>query len=1754
MLSSIQGTIHQGHESFNALSRGRQCPFMVLSALLHSQSWPVHEWTQKALDELLHFADSMYLHALKKGDIPDTATLLISHLPTIATSLDGGNWTINYGECIEGFINPLADTIIPNFQTLSSALISIFQATNSAILVLDGYMTALIKDTDHYALFDSHARSAQGMPCTEGFATICTFSTLAAVQQHIQSLSTSLSSNRFELVPLKCIERNDTMSKEEKKQRANRKQYLKRKLCESDIAKKERLSKAAKYKKDNQNKFAYDKKQWYKRSNHSIRNTESNKATFLTEFNVEKNGPLHDQVWAKENMKKFHDSMKYSIVKCIVCFEAWPLRSVPRILSSYICRKCKLDKKLPKKFSNGNNMIPSSQPAELLGLTQVEEMLIARALPIMRVYIKPGGQRAYSGHCINLPQDVKELADFLPRYPKDIPIIVVKMKGRNDTFKDVTVRKQQVENALNWLIRNNPQYKNVTLNQDALDSLPQNNVPEDLITVHLTEEMNENDLDINTELLGPDLGPNTNAEDIVYDEESDISSFLPVASSQQQEIEAAQEQLSQTMDWPSLGNDPLSEFTTPFLASMAFPVLFPDGKGDPTNPQTMRDVSFADKIKHLIKIGNKTDNGWSYPFANHPRFSYWALNMIQRQRTLQQGAIFLKQNPGEAHLTADELRQLINDNNYSSLVSKISRYVANVSGTNSYWHRVKEDLKAIIHHEGPPTFFFTLSAADMHWPDLHCLFGNSNNSQVRRQNIINNPHIADWFFTERVEGFVKHWLYNSLDAKWHWFRYEYQGRRGSIHLHGTAKLKNDPGLCELTETALQGFLAEHESVLDGNVNTDTLLTIEKGKLASKTVCQYVDWLLSTSNPLPPDDNIWIKPDIHPCQERYQDLITEAQFHNDYVDLLNTVQRHTRCSTAYCLKKSNSDGELKCRFKYPFQHSQETTLQFEPISSKDNNTKYRAKLVTKRNDSRLNSHQRLQLQGWRANCDIQIIIDYHACIEYMAKYASKGEPKSPILKHTLKSVLTNNTGVTESSRLIKKLMMKALGERDFSAQETMHHLLSLKLYSSTFKVFNVSLNGSRKVKHVNNEEDGVATENSILDIYATRQQFSDVFPDIMNVNFVDFVTKFRVVNKKLKKHINANEIPRFFPTYSSNPKADSFPLYCKYQLLRYKPWKNAEHDAWGNQNATNELYTSNWEEFLRTEYAQNHVPNWLQKFQAIQALNEGQCTENDSTPCSLEVNTTEREEWMILSDLHEPFSNHNSSNISDNDEYWQMCHEKYTAEQIDEMPTWIDNCKKDFDSNNNHNNLPHIDTDTFSSMQYKAYNIIQNHSENRNGSAAQLLLIVVGVGGTGKSFLINCIRSLLGNSCAVTATTGKAAYNIKGVAIHSLLKLPIGSKGRTELTGQTLICLQADLTDIRYIIIDEYSMLGQCNLGWIDRRCRQATALKDQPFGGLSVILIGDQGQLPPVGDKPLYHSRASSELGQQGYLLYHMFDKVVELTHNFRAQGETSQQVEFRELLMRLRTGESTENDWKLLLTRQPSAVENISDFENATRLFFHNEQVAHYNFNKLAQLQQPIARINGRHSTPYAAKLPADDMMSLEPSIFLCKDAHIMLTINLWTTTGLCNGATGKVIDIIYKDKMQPPDLPVAVLVQFDGYTGPLYLPQLYENCVPISPFTATLDIAGTRHERQQLPIRLSWAITIHKSQGLTLELAWIDIGKSERVSGITYVAISRVRKLADCIIEPMTFERLSSIKNSRNYQFRLEEECRLHLLACTT
>ena len=720
------------------------------------------------------------------------------------------------------------------------------------------------------------------------------------------------------------------------------------------------------------------------------------------------------------------------------------------------------------------------------------------------------------------------------------------------------------------LINNNPYYKDIMINNDSLNSLPLHGVPQDLLSIE-TENLE------NSEASEPDLGPQ-NEEDIVYNESTEMSSFLPIPECQQQEVQAIQQQLCHQpthMPWPTVDNEPLNEYLTPFLATLAFPTLFPDGKGDPTNPSLHRDVPLAERVKHLLRFGENIDGKWLYRFASHPRFAYWALNMIQRKRILHQTGIFLKQNPGEAHLTVEELQQMAADNNTNVFVSKLSRYLSNITCSNAYWHKAKEDLKAIISHVGAPTFFFTFSSADMHWPDLHALFSSSlsdTTPESRRKNVINNPHITDWFFTQRLENFIKHWLYNSLDAEWHWYRFEYQAR-GSIHRHGVAKLKNDPGLCQLSETALKdlkGYLAEVS--LEKAEQSDILelnKQILEGKKASQTVCEYVDWLLSTYNPDPPEDGFWIKPSIHPCQRQHKDIMNTQQSDDDYVDLLNTVQRHTRCSTNYCLRKKQNETNVKCRFNFPFQPCTSTKLEFEPIHTKDGSSKYKAKEITKRNDGRLNNHQRLQLQGWRANCDIQVVIDYHACVEYLAKYASKGEPRSPVLKQTFNSIMHSCKNNSNPTKLIKTVIMKSLGQRDFSAQETMHHLMSLKLVSSSFNVVPISLNGSRRI-NTNSFDGALVTNESLLDVCANREKYAQTDPNIVMSNFVTFASKYKLVNKKLTSQPQ-NTAPRVFPVFSSNPKGPNFSLYCKYQLLKYKPWQTTQENAWGDQPGSDDIY-------------------------------------------------------------------------------------------------------------------------------------------------------------------------------------------------------------------------------------------------------------------------------------------------------------------------------------------------------------------------------------------------------------------------------------------------------------------------------------------------------------------------------------------------------------------------------------------------------
>ena len=297
-------------------------------------------------------------------------------------------------------------------------------------------------------------------------------------------------------------------------------------------------------------------------------------------------------------------------------------------------------------------MIPSCVPEELKGLTQTEEMLISRAFPVMNVYCKPrGGQRAYKGHVITFPANVQEVADKLPNLPEDLPIVRLVSATSEFKSKDFRVRRMKVLSALQWLVRNNPVYRDVVIDHNRIMSLP----ADDLITGIKKVTLNVSDKDE----LPPDRGPTISSDSL--NEEN--NSFLPLNLNTKKQSDLIFEQAN-GIELEFVGDNPYNEFSTEFIATMAFPTLFPDAKGDPTNFALPRDIassdteSFSLKIKHLMKFGECIDSKWYYRFAAHPRFAYWAFNILYRKRILSKGNLYVKRNPGEVDFTLEEFNEM----------------------------------------------------------------------------------------------------------------------------------------------------------------------------------------------------------------------------------------------------------------------------------------------------------------------------------------------------------------------------------------------------------------------------------------------------------------------------------------------------------------------------------------------------------------------------------------------------------------------------------------------------------------------------------------------------------------------------------------------------------------------------------------------------------------------------------------------------------------------------------------------------------------------------------------------------------------------------------------------------------------------------------------------------------------------------------------------------------------------------------------
>ncbi len=400
------------------------------------------------------------------------------------------------------------------------------------------------------------------------------------------------------------------------------------------------------------------------------------------------------------------------------------------------------------------------------------------------------------------------------------------------------------------------------------------------------------------------------------------------------------------------------------------------------------------------------------------------------------------------------------------------------------------------------------------------------------------------------------------------------------------------------------------------------------------------------------------------------------------------------------------------------------------------------------------------------------------------------------------------------------------------------------------------------------------------------------------------------------------------------------------------------------------------------------------------------------------------------------------------------------------------------------------------------------------------VLLTGAAGTGKTYLMNeFIRrsKRRGKSVAVTATTGLAATHLNGATIHAwagigvhdeLPKLFFAKLGKQRTT----LITKADI-----LIIDEISMLHDFRLDMVEEVTRTVRG-GDKPFGGLQVVLVGDFFQLPPVNrhDSKEGGFVLSSEAWRSGNFT------VCYLQKQYRQSDDDS----YAAILNGIRAGVLTRNQLTTLQNRIDVALD---PFVARTRLLTVNVDVDRINDAELGRLDGDVYEyeMETTGSKRYIEQLTRS---CLAPEVLLLKKgAHVMCIKNS-PNKKYANGTLGVVID--FDDEEYP-------IVKLNNGKTITIMPDMWE----------LIDGDKRRATLRQLPLRLAWAITVHKSQGMTLDAAHIDLRRAF-VEGMGYVALSRVKTMNQLALDGLNGMALKTSPQAREIDAELRRRSEEALL----
>jgi len=372
------------------------------------------------------------------------------------------------------------------------------------------------------------------------------------------------------------------------------------------------------------------------------------------------------------------------------------------------------------------------------------------------------------------------------------------------------------------------------------------------------------------------------------------------------------------------------------------------------------------------------------------------------------------------------------------------------------------------------------------------------------------------------------------------------------------------------------------------------------------------------------------------------------------------------------------------------------------------------------------------------------------------------------------------------------------------------------------------------------------------------------------------------------------------------------------------------------------------------------------------------------------------------------------------------------------------------------------------------------------------IFVTGRAGTGKSTLLEYLAWNTSKQLVICAPTGVAALNVGGQTIHSLFRLPIGVIADHEIEQSAE--LKKLLNAIETLVVDEVSMVNADLLDAMDRSLRQARQRPNEAFGGVQLVLFGDPFQLAPVpgdGDERAYFADRYRSIWFFDARVWDETDLTIYELGTIHRQHE----LEFKQLLNAVRHGQVTAE----MAGRLNSVGARPAPDDGTITLATTNATVTRINQGALGRLPGRILSAVADVTGDFGGRAyPADEKLELKVGaqvMFLRNDAG---GEGRWV-----NGTIGEVVRI--SDN---------VTVEIDGERHEV-APATWERYkYSYSPVTKQLtrDVVA---EFTQFPLRLAWAVTIHKSQGKSYDRAIVDLGQRSFAPGQTYVALSRLTAL---------------------------------------